>query len=227
MRCYNLLHPIRCLLLLLHPAEINNVRFCTTKHTKYRNKTCMHSCAQTYTILTRNPFPNSSPLWAWIILISPLPFSKPWLANLLVPLNLTYDTFYITQSLLPQKYWKDVLPKHWRPSIRLLDVTNQNTRVWTFLVLLICSNPFWVLFTHSFEAPYVLSTHPPFRNQLNVQQGPQTLHSQALWSYDTSSWLHIRSWNYTLCPIIYWWSQTWWFSLDEPNQTSPWSGSFI
>ena len=102
-----MLRPIRCLLLLLHPAEIKNVRFYTMKDTKYRNKTCMHSCAQTNTILTRNSFPNSSPLWAWIILISPLPFSKLCLANLLVPLNLTYDTFHITRT--------HTIPTHFYP----------------------------------------------------------------------------------------------------------------
>ena len=96
-----------------------------------------HTHTHTHTILTRNSLPNSSQLWAWIILISPLPFSKLWLANLLVPLRLIYDTFYITQShthsRLSQKYWKDVLPKQWRPATRLLYVTNQNTKLGTFL----------------------------------------------------------------------------------------------
>jgi hypothetical protein len=107
MGWYNLLHQIRCLRLLLHPAEIKNVRFYAMKHTKYRNKTCMHSCAQIHIILTRNSFPNSSQLCSWIILISPLPFLKLWLANLLVPLNLTYDTFHITQS--------HTIPNHFYP----------------------------------------------------------------------------------------------------------------
>lgn len=39
---------------------------------------------------------------------------------------------YHPHSHLPPKYWKDVLPKPWCPATRLLDVINQNTKLWTF-----------------------------------------------------------------------------------------------
>ena len=154
-----------------------------------RMRTHTHTHTHTYTILTRNSFPNSSQLLAWIILIFPLPFSELWLTNLLVPLRLTYDTFYISQS--------HTIPTHFYPK-NTERMFFQNTDVQlqgclNFFVLLICSNPFWVIFTLAFKAPFLLSINPTFRNQLNVQQGPQTLHSQALWSSDTSSWMHIRS----------------------------------
>lgn len=189
------------------------------KHTKYRYEASTHKRAHagTHTILTRNSFPNSSWLWAWITLISPLPFSKLWLASLLVPLGLTYDTFYITHSHLPQKYWKDVLPKHWSPAARILHVTNQYTKLWTFFVLLICSNPFWVFFA-GFQNTLCSQYPSTFQKPTKRTVGTTNPASQALWWSDTSSWLHIRSCNCSLCTIIYWWSQiTQRFALDEPN----------
>jgi hypothetical protein len=150
---------------------------------------------------------NSSPLWVWIILVSPLPFSKLCMANLLVPPCLTYDTFCISQSHTIPTYF---YPKNnERMFFQNTDVQVQGCLISQTRTLSselfyapYLQQPILGIFEALFQITLCININPPFSNQLNVQQGPLTLHSQALWSSDTTSWLHIRSWNYTLCPII-------------------------
>jgi hypothetical protein len=196
-----------------------NIQSTETKHTS------MHVHTHTHTILTRNSFPNSSLLWAWIILISPLPFSKLWLANLLVPLGLTYDTFYTTQSHTISNHF---YPKNTErmffqnTDVQLQGYLMSQTRTLSsepFFVLLICSNPFWVFFYACFQNTLCIKYPSTFQEPAKCTAGTTNsalTGTLVIWYKFLAAHkkleLYIMSHHLLMITNMI-------FSLDEPNLT--------
>ena len=109
---------MRC---LLQPAEIKNEQFYTMKHTCTNAWEHTHNSHKKFfsQFITAIGLDNSdiSPTLLRALTDQSTCTPSPDLWHFLhIPIT------YHPHTLLPQKYWKDVLPKHWCPATRLLEL---------------------------------------------------------------------------------------------------------